>query len=109
AGPSEAADLALRVENRAGMGVLGGTFVPGVEVVAIDSMTGLAVIPASRYAAYDAGIELRSADHSSVDMREDLASPAELTSLWQTDSSGLILERQWMVAGSTPIVLVGGS
>lgn len=98
-------DLATRVENR-GMGVRGGSFVPGVEVVAVDDATAITVIPASRIALWDGGLELRSAEHASVDMRDTPESPAELVSLWQSNSYGLLLERKWHLAQADDVVIV---
>ena len=99
-------DLATRVENRGGMGVRGGSFVPGVEIVAVDDATAITVIPASRIALWDGGLELRSAEHASVDMRDTPESPAELVSLWQTNSLGLLLERKWHLAQADDVVVV---
>lgn len=101
-------DLATRVENRAGMGVRGGTFVPGVEVVAVDDATAITVIPASRIALWDGGLELRSAEHASLDMRDTPESPAQLVNLFQTNSLGLLLERKWHLAQADDVVIVGG-
>lgn len=88
-----AIDLSTRAENRGGMGVRGGTFVPGVEVVAVDNIAGLRIIPASRLAVLDGGMQVRSTGHASVDMRDNPESPAQLVSLWQTNSVGLLAER----------------
>lgn len=118
AGPSEGyiiaaasgdvADLATSEANRGGMGVRGGTFVPGVEIVAVDDLTGMIIVPASRLALWDSGLQVRSAEHASVDMANTPASPAEMVNLWQTNSLGLIAERHWHLAQATEIVVVGG-
>lgn len=100
------ADLATRVENRGGMGVRGGTFVPGVEIVAVDGADAITVIPASRVALWDGGLRVSSAEHASVDMRDTPESPAELVSLWQTNSVGLLLERQWHLAQADSVAVV---
>lgn len=99
-------DLATRVENRGGMGVRGGTFVPGVEIVAIDDASAITVIPASRVAIWDGGLELRSAEHASLDMRDTPESPAQTVSLWQTNCLGLLLERRWHLAQADDVVIV---
>lgn len=99
-------DLATRAENRGGMGVRGGTFVPGVEIVAVDDASAITVVPASRVAIWDGGIELRSAEHASVDMRDTPESPAQAVSLWQSGCLGLILERQWHLAQADDVVIV---
>lgn len=105
--PSEVADLATRAENRGGMGIRGGTFVRGVEVVVMDNVNGMHIIPASRLAMFDEGLKLRSAGHATVDMRDTPDSPAQLVSLWQTNSIGLLVERSWHLAGDAELVIVG--
>lgn len=103
------ADLATRAENRGGMGVRGGTFVPGVEVVVVDGLSGLRVIPASRLAVLDGGLQVRSAEHASVEMSDDPQAPAQLVSLWQTNSVGLLAERIFRLeaAVDADMVVVG--
>jgi len=100
------ADLATRVENRAGMGVRGGTFVPGVEIVAVDDATAITVIPASRIALWDGGLRVSSAEHATVDLRDAPESPANTVSLWQTNCLGLLLERQWLLAQADNVAIV---
>jgi hypothetical protein len=100
-------DLSLRVENRAGMGVRGGTFVPGVEIVAMDSITGIYVIPASHVSVRDGGLQVRSAEHAVVNMADTPASPSQMVSLFQTNSLGLLAERDFSLAHSAPMVIVG--
>jgi len=100
------ADLATRVENRGGMGVRGGTFVPGVEIVAVDDADAITVIPASRIALWDGGLRVSSAEHATVDMRDAPESPANMVSLWQTNSLGLLLERQWHLAQADSVAVV---
>ena len=101
-------DLATRIENRGGMGVRGGTFVPGVEVVAIDGTTGMSIIPASHISVRDGGLQVRSAEHATVFMSDTPTSPAEMVSLFQTNSLGLLAERDFFLAHSAPMVIVGG-
>lgn len=100
------ADLATRVEATGGMTVRGGTFRPGIELVAVDDLTTMRVIPASRLAIWDGGLETRSAGHATVDMRDTPQSPAQMVSLWQTGSLGLLLERNWHLAQTAEIVEV---
>ncbi|KAF1721962.1 hypothetical protein CSC75_04375 [Pseudoxanthomonas wuyuanensis] len=99
-------DLATRVENRGGMGVRGGSFIPGVEIVAMDDIEDIHVMPASRMAAWDGGLELRSAEHASVNMADSPTSPSEVVSLWQTNSLGLIAERSFHLVPSAEMVVV---
>lgn len=102
-------DLSLRLENRGGMGVRGGTFVPGVQVVAMDDLDGLRVIPASQVSVLDGGLQVRSAEHATVTMVDSPTSPAEIVSLWQTNQVGLLAERDFFIAHAAPMVIVGGS
>ncbi|CAB3901171.1 hypothetical protein LMG26691_04498 [Achromobacter animicus] len=99
-------DLATRVENRGGMSVRGGTFVPGVEVVAIDDATDMQIIPASRIVMLDDGVRVRTAEHASLDMRDTPQSPAQMVSLWQTNCLGLLIERSWDIAQGAEVVVV---
>lgn len=104
----DVAQLATAEACRGGMGIRGGTFVPGVEVVAIDGLDKMIVIPASRLAIWDGGLEVRSARHATVDMRDTPQSPAQQVSLFQTNSLGLLVERNWHLAGDAQTVAVGG-
>jgi hypothetical protein len=101
-----AAVLATHEANRGGMGIRGGTFAPGIEIVAVDSFSGLLVIPASRVAIQDRGLEIRGAGHASVDMRDTPESPAQLVSLWQTNCYGLVCERLFTLGGDAVAVHV---
>jgi len=100
------ADLATRVENRGGMGVRGGTFVGGVEIVAVDDAAAITVIPASRIALWDGGLRVSSAEHATVDLRDAPESPANMVSLWQTNCLGLMLERSWHLAQADSVAVV---
>lgn len=100
-------DLATRLENRGGMGVRGGSFIPGVQVVAIDDISDMYVIPASRIAVRDQGLEVRSAGHATVNMADTPTSPSQLVSLFQTNSIGLLAERNFHLAVASPMVVVG--
>lgn len=101
-------DLSLRLENRGGMGVRGGTFVPGVEIVAMDEITDIHVIPASQVSVLDGGLQVRGAEHATVTMADSPTSPSELVSLWQTNSTGLLAERNFFMSHAAPIVIVQG-
>lgn len=100
--------LATHEANRGGMGVRGGTFVPGVEVVALDDATQTVVIPASKLAFIDGGIELRPTDAASVNMADSPTSPSQLVSLWQTNCVGLLVARYWRLDGDTSGIVVVG-
>lgn len=100
-------DLATRVENRGGMGVRGGSFIPGVEVVAMDDITATFVIPASRLAVLDHGLEVRSAEHATVNMADNPEAQPQLYSLFQNNSLGLLAERNFHLASTAPMVIVG--
>ncbi|MGY0611712.1 hypothetical protein [Luteimonas sp. A501] len=105
---ADVADLATRAEAVGGMGVRGGTFRPGIEVVAVDDISGMTIIPASRIAVWDGGLQVRAAGHASIDMRDTPESPAQLTSMFHTNSLALLTERSWRLAQGTDIVVVGG-
>lgn len=101
------ADLATRAENRGGMSVRGGTFVPGVEVVAVDDLDYTAVIPGSRMALWDGGLRLRAAEHATIAMSMDSSgAPAEMVSLWQEGLFGLAIERSWHLGGDVSGVVI---
>lgn len=97
---SDAHYLATTVENR-GMGVRGGEFAPGIHVVAVDGMSGMQVFPASRFAVWDGGMQIKSSGEATVDMRAAPAAPYELVSMFQTDSTAVLAERWWNVVGPT--------
>lgn len=107
---ADCGDLSTRTESIGGMGVRGGTFRPGIEVVAVDDLAATVVIPASRLAITDHGLRLAPASHASVDMRDTPQSPAQQVSLWQTNCLGLLAERLFRIAGDTSgVVTVTGS
>jgi hypothetical protein len=100
--------LATAAENKGGMGVRGGTFIAGVELVAVDSATQMAVIPASKLVILDGGLEVRPSDAAAVSMADSPTSPSTLVSLWQANCVGLLVERGWRLDGDkSGIVLVG--
>lgn len=105
---ADVAWLATTIENKGGMGVRGGTFVPGIEVVALDDATQTVVIPASRLAFIDGGLELRPSSHATVSMSADPEADDEQVSLWQSNLQGILVERRWRLAGDTSGVVVVG-
>jgi len=100
--------LATHEANRGGMGVRGGTFAPGVEVVALEDATTMTVIPASKLALIDGGVEMRPTDAASVNMADSPTSPSQLVSLWQTNCVGLLVARYWRIDGDTSGIVVVG-
>lgn len=108
-GTGEAAWLATHESNR-GAGVRGGEFAPGVHIVAVDGMSGMTIIPASRVALFDGGLRLASSGEASLDLRDSPESPAQAVSMWQTNSRAILVEREWHVlAGGTEAVRVEGA
>lgn len=104
------ADLACRAEAGANFGIRGGEFKPGVWICAVDDADQpMLIIPASRCALFDAGLEVRPAGHASVQMADDPTSPAEMVNLFQTGSVGLLAERSWHIGGDAVAVIVEGS
>ena len=105
------ADLACRAEAGPNFGIRGGEFKPGVWVCAIDDDSQpMLIIPASRCAIFDNGLEVRPAGHASVQMSDDpTGAAAEMVSLFQTGSVGLLAERQWHIGGDAVAVIVEGS
>jgi hypothetical protein len=105
------ADLACRAEAGPNFGIRGGEFKPGVWICAVDDADQpLLIIPASRCAVYDGGLELRPAGHASVQMADDpTGAAAEMVSLFQTGSVGLLAERQWHIGGDAQVAIVEGS
>lgn len=107
--PGWVADLATRIEAAPGFGVRGGTFRPGISIIAVDDHIGMTILPASRMAVFDGGLEIRSAGEAAVNMADDPQSPSELVSLWQTGTVGLLAERHFHVGGHVSLVTVGPS
>jgi hypothetical protein len=101
------ADLATRVENR-GAGVAGGEFVPGVSIVpaSVDHPT---LIPADQIVIRDEGILVSPpAQHASLSMAETPSSPSTVVSMWQTNSTAVLVERSWLMDASRAHVVVVG-
>lgn len=121
AGPSEgfvvamsagdAAWLATSEANKAGMGVRGGELTRGVHIVGMDDMTdGMVVIPASRVGLADGGLRVVSTDAGDVDLRDTPESPGVKTSLFQSNSVALLVERSWQIlSGGAEAVSVEAS
>ena len=107
--PGVTGDLALRAEAGPTFTVNGGEFRPGLHVVTADNATGIMVIPASRCALYDNGLELRPSGEASVEMSDTPDGNGELVSLWQSGSVGLLAERQWHIGGDAQVAIVEGS
>jgi hypothetical protein len=107
AAPSaDVAALSTYIENRGGMTVRGGSFSPGVDIVAVDDATTFTVIPASRLAVTDFGLRLAPTREASVDMRDSPQSPAQHVSLFQANCIGLLVERLFKIAGDTSGVVI---
>lgn len=103
------ATLATDPANR-GAGVRGGEFVPGVWLVADDTVTEPTLIPAGNLVLRDEGLRLEPpARHASVNLSATPTSPSQLVSLWQTGTVGLIAFREWrMNTDRCAIVKVAG-
>lgn len=119
AGPSEGYVVAVNTadanflvtcqENR-GATPRGGEFAPNVHLVTVDDLVGMRVFPASRFNIFDGGMRIASTGQGDVDMRDTPESPAVLTSLFQTNSTGILVERYYNVVGDTSgVVSVEGA
>lgn len=120
AGPSEGfvvamsagdcAWLATSEANKSGMGVRGGELTRGVHCVAMDDTTGMTIIPASRVGLADGGLRVVSTDAGDVDLRDTPESPGTKTSLFQSNSVALMVERSWQIlSGGAEAVSVEAS
>ncbi len=107
--PGVAADLVLRAEAGPNFTVSGGEFRPGLHIVSADSATGIMVIPASRCAVFDGGLELRPSGEAAIEMSDTPTGDGTLVSLWQTGSVGLLAERSWHIGGDAQVCIVEGS
>lgn len=105
----DVAALALEPVALPGFTVRGGELRPGIHVVAIDGADDLTIIPASRFAVWLGPLEIRSAEHATIDMRETPEAPAAAVSLWQTGCLGLMVERSWHLAQADDVVVVSTS
>lgn len=89
------AQLATYAENSGGMGIRGGTFVPGIEIVALDDTTDGLVVPASRYGTRDWGLTVRRSTAAALNMSDSPSAPSELVSLWQVNARALLASRMF--------------
>lgn len=107
---ADAAWLATSSSNSGGMGLRGGTFVPGVEIVTVDDHVGMTLFPASRFGLWDGGLQVKSSGETAIDMRASPADPYEMVSMFQTDSTAVMAERMWQIVGPADgIVSVEGA
>lgn len=103
------ADLALRPEAGPNFSMNGGEFRPGLHIVEASPVENrMMVIPASRCAVYDNGLELRPSGEAAVEMSDDPQGTGELVSLWQSGSVGLLAERSWHIGGDAVACIVEG-
>jgi hypothetical protein len=107
AAPWVVRELAFASESR--MGIAGGDFMGGLVVVPVDGLASMIVIPASRLAVEDWGLVLRNARHATIELAPlptaDAASV--LTSLWQENLIGLMVERSYRMIAPANAVEVG--
>ncbi|QHE85887.1 hypothetical protein [Hydrogenophaga sp. BPS33] len=107
--PSVTRELALASDGR--MSINGGEFTPGVHVVAVEdfgtAVPELRVIPASRIAIVDYGLEVRRASQTSLSVADSPTSPATQVSLFQTNSKAIAVERMFRIAQGDTVVEVG--
>jgi hypothetical protein len=91
------------------MGIAGGDFMGGLVIVPVDGLASMIVIPASRLAVEDWGLVLRNARHATIELASlptaDAASV--LTSLWQENLIGLMVERSYRMIAPANAVEVG--
>lgn len=107
--PSATRELALDADGR--MAIDGGEYLPGVHVVsAVDEDSSGAgamyVIPASRVALTDYGIAVQNARDATIAMSDSPSSPAQLTSLYQTDSRAIRVVRRYRMASAENAIKV---
>lgn len=108
-GQADATFLATHEANR-GMGPRGGEFAPGVNIVTVDGLIGMRVFPASQFAIWDNGLQIKSSDAAAIDMRASPSAPYEMTSMWQTNSTAILAERSWnIVAPADSVIFVEGA
>lgn len=98
--------LATHEANRGGMGVRGGAFVPGIELVAMDDLNAMVIIPASRLAVFTGPVVMHPAGHADVNMADSPDAPSEVVGLWQTSSAGLLVERSWRIDGDASGIVI---
>lgn len=96
--PAVVADLALRAEAGEGFTIRGGVFRPGLSIVATDSLDTMLAIAASLVAIVDHGVRFASARHATVEISDAPGPPGAstvMTSLWQQNLVGLLVERAY--------------
>ena len=113
--PAIVRELALGSDGR--MGINGGELLPGVVIrPALEPSSGgpdLVVIPASTLALRDYGLDIRSSGHATLEMQDTPtmssapAVGAQMVSLFQTNSTGLLVERMFVLRADEPAVEVG--
>ncbi|MCK7597794.1 hypothetical protein M0G74_10985 [Microbulbifer sp. CAU 1566] len=99
--------LAMQSDGR--MSVSGGEFVPDLHIIGYEAESSdpqMIVIPAEHCAVWASDFVARSASHASVMMADDPTAEGELTSLWQTNSAGLLVERSYRIVTSASAVIV---
>ena len=107
--PGVCADLALRPEAGPNFSMNGGEYRPGLHIVEGSPVENrMMVIPASRTAVFDGGLELRPSGEAAVEMSDDPQGAGEMVSLWQSGSVGLLAERQWHIGGDAQVAIVEG-
>lgn len=94
------ADLALRAEAAEGFTIRGGEFRPGLSIVATDTdaLDTMLAIAASLVAIVDHGLRFQSARHATVEISDAPGTPnasTVMTSLWQQNLVGLLVERSY--------------
>ncbi len=97
--PGIVAALALSEANKSGMAITGGELLPNLAVVSVAGVTAMTVIAADKIAVLDAGIVLRPSSEASVNLSDSPTAPSTLTSMFQTNVVGLLVERMFAVAG----------
>lgn len=86
--------LALASDGR--LPISGGTYSPGVVVIAHDGDSGtprVVAIPATRCRLIDFGVDVRHTRHADVSFAASPTAPSEIVNLWQTGCQGVLFER----------------
>lgn len=109
AGRAQVRELALESDGR--MGVGGGDFLPGIAIVPVDAEGSagetMTIIPASRFAFLDFGLVVRTSTEADIQMSDSPTLPGQMTSLFQSDSSALLVERQYRLIQKANAIEVG--
>jgi hypothetical protein len=103
-------ELAFSSEGR--IGPEGGEFLPGVWIVPVDddgdsSGKTMTVIPADRMGVVDWPLVVRNSSQADVMMSDTPTSPGQMTSLWQTNCHGILVEREYRLVQQANAVEVG--